>query len=351
MDIKTTPAWTSTPNAGIEGLKFHPSRPLPELKDNFCLVRIDAVSLNYRDVAMVMGRYPMQSKDDIVPCSDAAATVIKVGPAVTRFNVGDRVCTLFNPSHQSGYFKPDTRQYSLGSSSDGVLRKYAVFDETALVAPPKNITQLQASTLSCAAVTAWNAFYGIADRSLKAGDYVLTQGTGGVSLFAIQIALAAGANVIATTSSSAKADRLKALGVHHVINYREDPRWGETARQLTPDKAGVDHILEVVGDSSMSQSLKAIKMEGVISIIGFLGGKIDRPNWGSVDFLSSLAIVRGTSVGSKQQFEALNSFIESHNIQPIVDPNVFAFEDASRAFQYLWDQKQWGKVVIRIDQE
>lgn len=347
-EIESSPVWTSTPNAGLDGLKFHPSRPLPELGPTSCLVEIEAVSLNYRDIAMLTGQYPMASKDDIIPCSDGSGTIIKIGSGVTQFAKGDRVCTLFNPSHQSGYFKPDTRQYSLGSSLDGVLRKYAVFDETALVAPPKNITLQQASTLPCAATTAWNAFYGVVGRDLKAGDYVLTQGTGGVSLFAIQIALAAGATVISTTSSAEKADKLKELGVHHVINYKENPQWGEAARKLTPDSAGVDHILEVGGDTTMPQSLKAIKMEGVISIIGFLGGKSDTLGTKSVDFLTSLAIVRGISVGSKEQFKAMNAFIEEHDLQPIVDATVFPFEEARGAFEALQGQKQWGKIVIQV---
>ncbi|KAH8689058.1 alcohol dehydrogenase [Talaromyces proteolyticus] len=348
MDIKTSPVWILEPKEGFEGLKLHPSQPLPELNDHSCLIQIDAVSLNYRDVAIPKGQYPMAFRGRIIPCSDGAATVIKTGPAVTRFAIGDRVCTLFNPSHQSGYFTPDTRKYSLGSSADGTLRKYAVFHETALVSQPKNITSLQAATLPCAGVTAWNAFYGIADRKLQPGSYVLTQGTGGVSLIAIQIALAVGATVIATTSSPEKANRLKEMGVQHVINYRETPNWGEVARQLTPENRGVDHILEVGGEATIRQSLKAIKMEGVISIIGFLGGANNAPQCSFQECLSTLAIVRGTSVGSKEQFKELNAFIQSHNIQPIVDSNVFDFQDAPRAFQYLWDQKQWGKVVIHI---
>ena len=348
MDIESSHLWTSKPNAGLDGLRVQSPRPLAELDSTSCLIRIDAVSLNFRDVAMLTGQYPMASKNDIIPCSDAAGTVVRTGSGVTQFAVGDPVCTLFNPSHQSGYFKPETRQYSLGSSLDGVLRKYAVMDEKALVTPPKNITSQQASTLSCAATTAWNAFYGISGRSLKSGDYVLTQGTGGVSLFAIQIALAAGAIVIATTSSAEKASRLKSLGVHHIINYKENPLWGEMARELTPNAAGVDHILEVGGDTTMAQSLKAIKMEGVISVIGFLGGKSDAPGTKSVDFLTSLAIVRGISVGSKEQFKALNAFIELHDIQPIVDSNVFTFDKARDAFEYLQQQNQWGKIVIQV---
>ena len=346
--LATTPAWTSTLAAGFDGLTLHSSWRLPELNDTSCLVRIDAVSLNHRDIAIPLGTYPLPLEKDVVPCSDAAATVVATGRGVQLFAIGDRVCTLFNPSHQSGYFKPKTRQHSLGSSVDGTLRKYAVFDETALVAAPQHLGPLEAATLSCAAVTVWNAFHGIRDRSIKPGDFVLTQGTGGVSLFGAQIALATGATVIATTSSADKAALLKAMGVQYVINYREDRNWGETARSLTPEHAGVDHILDVGGDVTLPQSLRAIKMEGVITVVGFLGGECDVPGLTAKNFLTSLAIIRGSSVGSKEHFEALNKFLETHKIHPVVDSKVFSFEDTPEAFRYYEKQLHWGKIVIRV---
>jgi NADPH:quinone reductase-like Zn-dependent oxidoreductase len=160
----------------------------------------------------------------------------------------------------------------LGGSVDGTLREYAAFDEQGLVHMPSNLNFLEASTLTCAALTAWNALYGLESRGLKPGQTVLTQGTGGVSIFALQFAKAAGARVIATTSSDKKAELLKKYGADHVINYKETPNWGETAKSLTPGGAGVEHVVEVGGPTTMAQSLKAVKIDGVISIIGFIGG-------------------------------------------------------------------------------
>lgn len=349
MDIRTAASWVSTPGAGFDAVSLQPARALPALGKTCCLIRIHAVSLNHRDIAIPLGTYPMASADAIVPCSDASATVVAVGAEVSRFAVGDQVCTIFNPTHQSGSFRPDTRQYSLGSGVDGVLRKHAIFDETALVAMPSHMSPLEASTLSCAAVTVWNAFFGMAGSSLKRGDFVLTQGTGGVSVFGIQIALAVGATVIATTSSREKMERLKSMGVQHVINYRTDRDWGDTARGLTPGGAGVDHVLDVGGDVSLVQSLKAVRMGGVVSVVGFLDGDKDAPGVTAKSLLTSLAIVRGLSVGPRDHFEAMNAFLVAHDIHPIVDSQVFPFDAVPAAFRYYEKQGQWGKVVIQVD--
>ena len=213
---------------------------------------------------------------------------------------------------------------------------------------PENLSAEEASTLSCAALTAWNALYGLESKTLKPGDVVLTQGTGGVSLFAVQFAVAAGATVIATTSSEAKAKKLKDIGAHHVINYKDDKNWGETVKRLTSNGLGADHVLEVGGPTTMAQSLKAIKIDGVISIIGFLGGSSeDQPSF--LDCLSNLCTVRGILVGSRLQFEDMNRAIEANKIKPVVDERVFKLEEAKEAYQYMWDQKHFGKVVIKVD--
>ncbi|CAM1503330.1 Fc.00g081060.m01.CDS01 [Cosmosporella sp. VM-42] len=349
MSITTTPQWTAIPNGGWEGLQLQAEKPLPALGENDCLVQIKAVSMNYRDVAIPMGRYPMTSHDGIVPCSDAAGVVVAVGSSASRFQVGDRVCTAFNPAHQSGLMTLEKRKHSLGNVTDGTLRKYAIFHETGLVRAPESLNTAQASTLSCAAVTAWNCLFGLKGRVISPGDWVLTQGTGGVSLFAIQFALASGATVIATTSSNMKASKLKGMGVQHVINYVEDTNWGETAKKLTPKGEGVHHVIEVGGETTMAESLKAISMEGVISVAGFLGGSdCDRKSSFS-DCLKTLAIVRGISVGPTNQFEKCNAFIDKNNIKPIVEERLFGFNEAPDAFKYLWDKRNYGKVVIQID--
>jgi len=282
-----------------------------------------------------------------IPGSDGAGTVLAVGKKVTQFKAGDKVCTLFNQLHQSGPIDPRSIQSGLGGAIDGTLRKVAVFPEHGLVPAPKNLTPIEASTLTCAPLTAWNALFGY--KPVKPGDVVLTQGTGGVSLAAIQFAAAAGATVIATTSSDEKGRKLKELGAHHVINYKTTPNWGEVARSLTPNGEGVDNIIEVGGSGTLNQSLKAIKLEGTISIIGFLGGvrKEDMPTM--MDALSNLCTVRGILVGSKDQFEEMNRAIEAADIHPVVDPKTFKFENAVDAYQYQWDQKHFGKVVIEVN--
>ena len=213
---------------------------------------------------------------------------------------------------------------------------------------PTTLNFQQASTLSCAALTAWNALYGVLGKSLKPGDTVLTQGTGGVSVFALQFAKAAGARVISTTSSNDKAEVLKKLGADHVINYKTDETWGETAKKLTPGGVGCAHIVEVGGPKTLAQSLKAIRPEGTISIIGFLAGfSKDQPSF--LDCLNNMCTVRGVLVGSRLQFEQMNEAIDANGIKPVVDDKVFSLEETKDAYQYMWDQKHFGKLTIKID--
>lgn len=239
-----------------------------------------------------------------MPGSDGAGEVVAVGPKVTRFKEGDKVLTLFNQGHISGSLDAKSLMTGVGGCVDGTLRAHGVFSEEGLVAMPSNLNYLEGSTLVCAGLTAWNALYGLAP--LMPGDYVLTQGTGGVSTFAVQFAKAAGAKVIATTSSPAKAELLKKLGADHVINYKETPNWGETAKALTPGGVGVKHVLEVGGPGTMAQSLKAVQIDGIITIIGFVAAPTpDQPTF--LDCLNHLCTVRGVLVGNRAQFEAMVS--------------------------------------------
>lgn len=223
---------------------------------------------------------------------------------MTRFKVGDKVVTLFNQYHLGGDLTPENGGGGLGGLLDGTLRQYGAFNENGLVELPSTLSYEEGATLSCAGVTAWNALYGL--KPLKAGDVVLTQGTGGVSIFGAQFAKAAGATVIATTGSAQKAELLKKLGVDHIINYKEDPNWGKTAKALTPKGHGVDHVIEVGGPGTMAQSLEAIKMGGVISIIGFVAqGDEKQPTF--LEALQRNAIARGIIVGSRVQHEEMVS--------------------------------------------
>ncbi|KAK2036261.1 zinc-binding dehydrogenase [Colletotrichum somersetense] len=353
MAPTTTNAWTITginPDSNNwETLQLKKDVPIPKLGDYDVLVQIEAVSLNYRDLAIPKGLYPFPVSFPRVPASDGAGHVVAVGPKVTQVKEGDHVATLFNQNHQVNPITPLGVKSGLGGALDGTLRQYGVFPEHGVVKAPQTLTPIQAATLPCAPLTAWNALYGLQSKALKPGEYVLTQGTGGVSLAAIQFAVAAGAIVIATTSSATKGLQLKELGAHHVINYKETPNWGEVAKSLTPDAVGVDHILEVGGPGTLTQSLKAIKLEGVISIIGFLSHRDnpkDQPTM--LDALANICTVRGIFVGSKQQFQEMNQAIDANKIKPVVDKRIFGFEEVKEAYQYQWDQKHFGKVVIKI---
>jgi len=283
----------------------------------------------------------------VVPCSDGAGEIVSVGPRVTTFQPGDKVCTLFNQGHLSGSLNSQSIQTGLGGVINGTLREYGIFEDSGLVKMPENLNFNQAATLSCAALTAWNALYG-GISPLKPGDTVLTQGTGGVSIFAVQFAVAAGANVIATTSSDDKGKTLKKLGAHHVINYKTDKNWGETAKKLSPGGEGVTHVVEVGGPGTMQQSFNAVKIDGTITVIGFLGGVDTSGGPSPLDALTNICNIRGVLVGSRAQFEDMNRAIEASDIKPVVDGEVFSFEKAKDAYQYQWDQKHFGKVVITI---
>lgn len=236
---------------------------------------------------------------NVVPGSDGAGEVVAVGSKVTRFEKGAKVVTLFMQTHYGEDLTEKALGSGLGGSLDGTLRQYGIFNENGLARIPKNLNYLEAGTLSCAPLTAWNALYGL--KPVSPGDWVLTQGTGGVSIAGLQFAKAAGAQVVATTSSSAKADMLKKLGADHVINYKENQNWGEEAKRLT---GGVQHVIEVGGSLTITQSLKAVGIGGVVTIVGWIGGMGEKgPDFPQL--LASIATVRGIVVGSREQFEAM----------------------------------------------
>ncbi|KAH7116037.1 hypothetical protein B0J11DRAFT_115728 [Dendryphion nanum] len=347
MAPTTAKQWTVEGKNGFDSLKFNEKAPVPQLGDKDVLVKFYSASLNYRDVIIPKGKYPFPIKDGVVPGSDGAGTIEATGSRVTRFKPGDKVVTLFNQGHQAGSLTPQALTTGIGGVVDGTFREYGAFDETGVVAIPANLNFQEASTLSCAGLTAWNALYGLESRQVKAGDWVLTQGTGGVSIFALQFAKAAGAKVIATTSSPEKAELLKKYGADHVINYKENPNWGEEAKSLTPGQQGVQHVVEVGGPTTMAQSLKAIMIDGVISIIGFIGGfSKEQPTF--LDTLNNICTVRGLLVGSRLQFEDMNRSIEANDIHPVVDEKVFGLEQLKEAYEYLWDQKHFGKLTVKI---
>lgn len=287
-------------------------------------------------------------RDKVIPGSDGAGTVVAVGDDVTRFKPGDKVLTLFNQGHIGGSLTAQTTETGLGGVIDGTLRQYGAFDQEGLVKMPEGLDFVEASTLCCAGLTAWDALYGL--RTVKAGEWVLTQGTGGVSLFGIQFAKAAGARVVATTGSNEKVDLLKKLGADHVINYKETPDWGKKAKELTGG-GGCNHIIEVAGPKSMQQSLDAVAIDGIISIIGFVGGMGGEKEPGFLECLLKICTVRGLLVGSRVLLEDMCRAVEANveKLRPVVDSKVFTLETVKDAYQYQWDAKHIGKVCIKID--
>ncbi|KAK3346382.1 hypothetical protein B0T25DRAFT_278173 [Lasiosphaeria hispida] len=325
----------------FDGLVYQDS-PVPKVGENEVLVKLYGASLNYRDLIIPKGLYPFPSDLPVVAGSDGAGSVLVVGSKVTAWKQGDSVVTLFNQGHQFGPISVATSKSGLGGALDGTLRQYGVFNENGLVRAPANLSHVEAATLTCAALTSWNALYGL--KPLKPGETVLVQGTGGVSLFALQFAKAAGARVIATTSSAAKAEKLKQLGADFVVNYVEDKNWGETAREFAPD--GVDHVIEVGGEATLTQSLKAVKFEGIISVIGFLGGA--EPKDSIMEVLNHICTIRGVCVGSRAQMVDMVAAIEANDIKPVIDQKVFTLETAKEAYKYMWKKAHFGKVGITI---
>ncbi|KAI0127121.1 hypothetical protein BJ170DRAFT_695490 [Xylariales sp. AK1849] len=328
----------------FDGLKYEDAS-VPKVGENEVLVKLHAASLNYRDLIIPKGQYPFPTKFPVVGGSDGAGEIVEVGSKVVQWKKGDKIVTLFNQGHQFGPVTAASAETGLGGVVDGTLRQYGVFNENGLVRAPKNLNHVESCTLTCAALTSWNALYGL--KPLKPGDTVLVQGTGGVSIFGLQFAKAAGATVIATTSSQEKAQTLKKLGADHVINYKEDQNWGRTAKGLTFNGQGVDHIIEVGGAGTLEQSLAAIRFEGVISIIGFLAGA--KPKSTILDVLSNICTTRGVYVGSKALMEDMVAAIEANDIHPVVDKNVFALDKARDAYEYMWKQSHFGKVAIQIN--
>ncbi|KAM5351157.1 hypothetical protein ACJ41O_003880 [Fusarium nematophilum] len=348
---KTVQQWNVTSQDGRDGfnvLKFS-EQPLAELGDNQVLVKIQGASLNYRDLIIPLGRYPFPAVPDVIPGSDGAGTVLAVGKNVTRFVPGDKVVTLFNQGHIGGSLDGQSIQTGLGGAVHGTLRSAGAFDEQGLVRMPSNLDFHEAATLTCAGLTAWNALFGVTDKKVLPGQWVLTQGTGGVSIFAVQFAKAAGAKVIATTSSADKAKVLEKLGADHIINYRETPEWGAKAKELTGG-VGVDHVVEVAGPASMRQSLNSVRIDGVITIVGFVGGVDQDKQPGFLENLNHLCTTRGILVGSRTQMEDMCRAVEANpdKLRPVVDPKVFTLDQLKEAYEYQWSGKHQGKVCIKV---
>lgn len=317
-------------------------RPDPAPGPGQVVVRMRAASLNYRDLLMVQGKYNPKQPLPLVPCSDGAGEVVAVGEGVTRVKPGDRVASLFAQKWIAGEPTREKARSTLGGPIDGTLAELVVLDAEGMVKAPDHLTDEEASTLPCAAVTAWSAL--VTDGGVKAGDTVLVQGTGGVSLFALQFAHLLGARVIATSSSDEKLARVREMGASDLLNYREVPDWGTKAKELTGGM-GVDNVVEVGGAGTLQQSLRAVRFGGTISLIGNLSGTATEILLTHI-FMQRVR-VNGIFVGHRESFEAMNRAIAQHRLRPVVD-RVFPLEEARAAFEHMAAGGHFGKIVIRI---
>jgi NADPH:quinone reductase-like Zn-dependent oxidoreductase len=325
---------------GIENLVVV-ERDEPQAAAREVVVKFHAASLNYRDLMFVKGTYHPKAKLPTVPFSDGAGEVVAVGSEVTRWKIGDRVCPIFMQGWIEGEPSLRKNRTALGGGDlDGVLREYGAFDENGLVEIPQTLSYEEAATLPCAAVTAWRAL--VNSGNLKAGETVLTLGTGGVSIFALQFAKIHGARVIATSSSDEKLERAKELGASLTINYRSAPDWDKEVLNLT-NRTGVDHVVEVGGAGTLAKSLNAVHVGGHVALIGVLAGGGDFDPRG---ILMKSVRVQGILVGSRRMFEEMNGAIEANGVKPVIG-QTFAFAEAREALRYMESGSHFGKIVIK----
>jgi NADPH:quinone reductase-like Zn-dependent oxidoreductase len=330
-------SYHASSGSGIAGLALR-EHPDPKAGPREIVVRVRASSLNRRELSVLRGTYPLPVKPDVVMCADGAGEVVAVGEGVTRVRVGDRVAAAMFPRWFDGPFSWEVAP-QLGGSLDGMLTDLAVLSEDGIVLVPEHLSYEEAATLPCAAVTAWNALHGA--RPLVAGDVVLTLGSGGVSLAALQLAKLSGARVIATTSSDAKARRLVALGADDVVDYRATPDWHRAVRALTGGR-GVDQVIEV-GGTTLAQSLQATAVAGLVNFVGRLDAGPASIDAGVL--FNSIATMRVVAAGHRAHFTAMNRAIAAGKTRPVID-RVFRFEEAVAAFQYFESGHGFGKVVI-----
>jgi len=318
--------------------------PVPEISADQILVKVHAASLNRRDIYVIQGWYPGPPVTGKVPLSDGAGEVIAVGNNVTRFNVGDRVSGTFFTDWKGGKFNRSALASARGGAVDGMLSEMIVATENDLVNIPAHLSYEEAATLPCAGVTAWNGLFKAGN--LQQDDYVLLEGTGGVSTFGLLFSAAAGAKPIITSSKDNKLEKARGMGAIGTANYRKNSEWGDEVREITGGR-GVDHVLEVGGERTLPQAVKALADGGHIAIIGGLSGF--GASLRTTDLLGRSASATGIYVGSREDHLAMNALIEKHKIRPLID-KVFSFDDAQAAYDYMKNGNFMGKIVIRMDQ-
>ncbi len=327
--------------AGIDALT-KVERPQPKPAYRQVLIKVAACSLNFRDLGIVRGTYRMPVRENIVPLSDGAGEVVETGAGVTRVKVGDKVAGCFFQRWPGGEPPPDVQAGALGGGTDGMLAEYVVLEEEGVVKVPAHLSLEEGATLPCAGVTVWNAM--MEHAKLVGGQTVLLQGTGGVSVFGLQLARAMGIVSVITSSSDDKLAKAKKLGAAHTINYKTTPDWEKAATEFTGGR-GVDHVVEVGGAGTLARSFGAIRVGGRISMIGGLSGAATELDPRLI--MARRANIQGISVGSTQMFEALNRAIVANGIKPVID-RVFGFDEARAAYQHMASGAHFGKIVIRV---
>jgi NADPH:quinone reductase-like Zn-dependent oxidoreductase len=326
---------------GFENLCLE-DRPIPACGPQQVLIRVQAVSLNARDLMVARGEYNPRQKLPLVLCSDAAGEIVERGAAVSEWAEGERVCPIFAGLWQSGPLDKPAQRSALGGPLDGTLSEYFVADASAVVRAPAHLSAEEAACLPCAGVTAYRALIELGQ--LRAGNSVVCIGTGGVSLFGVRIARAVGARVILTSRSARKLERARALGVTSTIDTSAIADWGNAVRALTEGE-GAHHVLEVGGARTFEQSLRALRMGGVVSVIGVLSGALAELDLRPL--LMQDIRIQGVFVGSRETFTQLLALVARHALRPDVD-RVFPLSDARAAFDYAASGQQFGKVVIAL---
>ncbi len=317
-------------------------RPRPQPGPGEVLLRMHAASLNYRDLLVPQRGYGAATGTlPLIPVSDGVGEVVALGDGVRRVALGERVCPLFMQGWVGGPATAERLAATLGGPLDGVMSEYMLVDEQGVAHVPEHLGDAEAATLPCAALTAWSAI--VTEGRVKAGDRVLIQGTGGVSLFALQFARLAGAHVIVTSSADDKLERALGLGADEAVNYRSTPEWGKAVKAMSGGD-GVDHIVEVGGGGTLPQSLRAIRAGGTISVIGVLSGATVQARLGLI--VTRQVRLQGITVGSRDGFEAMTRAIDTHRLRPVID-RIFAFEDLHPALEHLRSGAHFGKVCIR----
>jgi NADPH:quinone reductase-like Zn-dependent oxidoreductase len=322
--------------------------PMLQIAPGMVLIKVHAVSLNYRDLMMVKGLYNPNMALPRIPCSDGAGEVVAVGDGVGRVQVGDRVCGIFMQRWLDGPLTAERSKAALGGDVDGMLAEFVLLAEDGVVRFPEHLSYEEAATLPCAGVTAWNALHHAGEPACPAlpGDTVVIQGTGGVSIFALQFARLLGARVIGTSSSEEKLARAYGLGLDAGCNYKERPDWAKWVAEITGGQ-GADRIIEVGGAGTFGQSLRAARVGGVIAQIGILSGSATSEQLALTPILHKQLRVQGIYVGSRAMFEEMNAAIAKAKLRPIID-RVFAFDQVREAFLHMQSASHFGKIVIRV---